>query len=505
MYKHLFKRLLDFFIALFALILISPILLVVTIWLHFANKGAGAFFLQERPGKNGKIFKVIKFKSMTDERDSNGNLLPDAQRLTKVGRFVRSTSIDELPQLINVLKGDMAFIGPRPLLVKYLPYYNEREQARHSVRPGMTGWAQIHGRNHLLWEQRFEYDVYYAEHLTLWLDIKIIFTTIKNVLQRKDIEAAPNLLDFDEYRRQQQAGRKFMAIDDALIDNQPIKVVRDDLFPDVGGGGKSRKTMYYETYLKTNGYNAVVTCGGIQSNHNRAIAMMCARNGWKCHLCIQGSGKRFFSEKGNALIDRLSGAECELICLEETAEAMERAMEQLRKEGYKPYYCHGGGHDLPGGIAFVDAVAELAKQTEKPDYIFHASGTGSTQAGIVVGLDRVGWSDVKCIGISVARQQERGRQVIVDFANMLAEYYGMKQRYDERILFNTDYLCGGYEQYTPEMEEFLNRAMRRTGLMFDTTYSGKAFYGMMDYVEKNRLQDKKIIFWHTGGLMNIMK
>ena len=237
MYKHFFKRLFDFCISLVVLIIISPILLLLAIWLHFANKGAGVFFLQKRPGKDGKIFKVIKFKSMTDERDAEGNLLPDAQRLTKVGRFVRSTSIDELPQLINVLKGDMAFIGPRPLLVKYLPYYNKREQVRHSVRPGMTGWAQIHGRNHLLWEQRFEYDVYYAEHLTLGLDIKIILTTIKNVLQRKDIEAAPNLLDFDEYRRQQQAGRKFMVIDDALIDNQLIKVVRDDLFPDVGGGG----------------------------------------------------------------------------------------------------------------------------------------------------------------------------------------------------------------------------------------------------------------------------
>lgn len=240
MYKHFFKRVFDFLISLIALLLIGWFLIVVAIWLHFANKGAGAFFTQERPGKDGKIFKVIKFKSMTDERDANGNLLPDAQRLTKVGRFVRSTSIDELPQLINVLKGDMAFIGPRPLLVKYIPYYSEREQLRHTVRPGITGWAQVHGRNHVLWEERFEYDAYYVEHLSLALDLKIIFMTIKNVLQRKDIEVAPNLMDFDEYRRQQIEGRVFLSVEDAIIDNQPVKVVREDKYP-VMGGYKSKK------------------------------------------------------------------------------------------------------------------------------------------------------------------------------------------------------------------------------------------------------------------------
>lgn len=217
MYKRYIKRLLDFSIVLVALLIIWPVLLCITIWLHFANKGAGAFFTQERPGKDGKIFKVIKFKTMTDERDAEGNLLPDADRLTRVGRFVRSTSIDELPQLINVLKGDMSLIGPRPLLVKYLSYYSEREQLRHSVRPGITGWAQVHGRNHVLWEERFEYDAYYVENLTFTTDLKILFMTVYNVLKRKDIEVAPNLLDFDEYRRQQQAGRVFSTIEDATI------------------------------------------------------------------------------------------------------------------------------------------------------------------------------------------------------------------------------------------------------------------------------------------------
>lgn len=187
MYKRFFKRFLDFWIALIALICLSPLLLVVTVWLHFANKGAGAFFLQERPGKDAKIFKIIKFKTMTDERDSEGNLLPDAQRLTKVGRIVRSTSIDELPQLINVLKGDMALIGPRPLLVKYLPLYSKEQARRHEVRPGITGWAQCHGRNSISWTEKFKLDVWYVDNCSFKTDINIIIETIKKVIVRDGI------------------------------------------------------------------------------------------------------------------------------------------------------------------------------------------------------------------------------------------------------------------------------------------------------------------------------
>lgn len=190
MYKHFLKRFLDFWISLIALIIISPILIVVTIWLHFANKGAGAFFLQERPGKDEKIFKVIKYKTMTDEKDETGKLLPDAQRLTKVGKFVRSTSIDELPQLINVLKGDMALIGPRPLLVKYLPLYSEEQKRRHEVRPGISGWAQCHGRNNISWSEKFKLDVWYVDHCSLWTDIKVIWITVMKVLKRADINEA---------------------------------------------------------------------------------------------------------------------------------------------------------------------------------------------------------------------------------------------------------------------------------------------------------------------------
>lgn len=187
MYKNFFKRLIDFIIVLSALLVIWPILLVIYIWLSIANKGAGAIFYQERPGLHGKIFKVMKFKSMTDERDADGKLLPNEKRLTKVGKFVRSTSIDELPQLINVLKGDMALIGPRPLLTKYLELYSEEQARRHDVRPGITGWAQVNGRNAISWTKKFELDVWYVDHCSLWLDIKIIFMTIMNVLKSKDI------------------------------------------------------------------------------------------------------------------------------------------------------------------------------------------------------------------------------------------------------------------------------------------------------------------------------
>lgn len=189
MYAHFFKRVIDFTLALIALICIGWFLIIITIWLHFANKGAGAFFFQERPGLHGKIFKVIKFKTMTDECDSAGNLLSDAERLTKVGRFVRSTSIDELPQLINVLKGDMALIGPRPLLVQYLPLYSTEQMRRHEVRPGISGWAQCHGRNQISWTEKFKLDVWYVDHLSLLTDLKVIFITIKKVFFREDINS----------------------------------------------------------------------------------------------------------------------------------------------------------------------------------------------------------------------------------------------------------------------------------------------------------------------------
>lgn len=201
MYKNYLKRVFDFSIALFAIVIASPLMITVAVWLHFANKGAGVFFLQERPGRYGKIFKVVKYKTMTDEKDTNGNLLPDEERLTPIGKFIRSTSIDELPQLINVLKGDMALIGPRPLLVKYLPLYSKKQARRHEVRPGISGWAQCHGRNAISWTQKLEYDVWYVDNISLWTDIRIIWKTIISVVQRDGISAENNVTidDFNGY------------------------------------------------------------------------------------------------------------------------------------------------------------------------------------------------------------------------------------------------------------------------------------------------------------------
>lgn len=201
MYKNYLKRVFDFSIALFAIVIASPLMITVAVWLHFANKVAGVFFLQERPGRYGKIFKVVKYKTMTDEKDSNGNLLPDEERLTPIGKFIRSTSIDELPQLINVLKGDMALIGPRPLLVKYLPLYSKKQARRHEVRPGISGWAQCHGRNAISWTQKLEYDVWYVDNISLWTDIRIIWKTIISVVQRDGISAENNVTidDFNGY------------------------------------------------------------------------------------------------------------------------------------------------------------------------------------------------------------------------------------------------------------------------------------------------------------------
>ena len=189
MYKLFLKRTIDFILSLLGFIIISPVFLLLWIWLSIANRGAGAFFFQERPGKDEKIFRVIKFKTMNDKRDESGSLLPDAERLTRVGRFVRSTSLDEIPQLLNVIKGDMSLIGPRPLLVQYLPLYNEEQKRRHEVRPGITGWAQVNGRNAISWQQKFEYDVWYVDHVSLSLDLKIMYKTIQKVFKRDGINS----------------------------------------------------------------------------------------------------------------------------------------------------------------------------------------------------------------------------------------------------------------------------------------------------------------------------
>lgn len=199
MYKNYFKRLIDFTLALCALVILWPVLLLVAVWLHFANKGAGVFFTQERPGKDGEIFKVIKFKSMTDEWDENGVLLPNEQRITPCGKFIRKTSLDELPQLVNVVKGDMSIVGPRPLRVDYLPLYNNEQARRHEIRPGITGWAQINGRNSISWTDRLRLDVWYIDHISFRLDVYICFKTVKNVLSKSDVNGSENVIGKEKF------------------------------------------------------------------------------------------------------------------------------------------------------------------------------------------------------------------------------------------------------------------------------------------------------------------
>lgn len=293
-------------------------------------------------------------------------------------------------------------------------------------------------------------------------------------------------------------------IDNISFRGLDFKIVRDDLFPEIGGGNKARKALEYESDALAKGANALITTGGIQSNHCRAIAILCARRGWKCKIVYHGTRERFESEKGNALIVRMCGAETEFVGESEISSTMDNAMRDFRSRGFSPYYVRGGGHDICGGMAYVKAVAELASSGfSAPDYIFHASGTGSTQAGIFVGLEKAGWKNTKVVGISVARNKERGTRVISEFSEKLAEHCGAD--FDSsKIIFTDKYVCGGYEKYPPELESFVASAARETGILFDTTYSGKALYGMFKYIAENNLSAARILFWHTGGIFNIM-
>lgn len=285
-------------------------------------------------------------------------------------------------------------------------------------------------------------------------------------------------------------------------------IVRDDLYPFPGGGNKARKAIEYESFLRLNNYNAVVTTGGVQSNHCRAVAIMATRNNWKCHIVYHGSKDRFFKENGNALLVRKTNATFEFVEAANISSSMDSAMEELRLSGFNPYYITGGGHDLPGGVAYVKAVKELQQECKLknwyPDVIFLASGTGSTQAGILAGLNLYGWGDVEVVGISVARKYERGVSVISDFLKELQLHLAQKNDLSDKVLFDASYLAGGYESFSVDMEEYINSVTLQTGVFFDTTYSGKALWGMYNIL-KNRYQNKNVLFWHTGGLMNLMK
>lgn len=282
--------------------------------------------------------------------------------------------------------------------------------------------------------------------------------------------------------RQELGGGAYFACHDMNLWGRKMKIVRDDLFPGIGGGNKARKACAYEKELSRGGFDAIVTTGGIQSNHNRAMAALAAKKGWKCRLICHGSEARFLSEGGNASL--------------------------VRADGRKPYYVTGGGHDLPGGNAYVEAAKSLFEygvaNGYKPDVIFHASGTGSTQAGLLVGLEKVGWGDVEVVGISVARQRERGAQVVAEFTRKLAAAHGIPPEiFSDRIRFRADFLCGGYEKHSPEMKNFLEKTIRETGIVFDATYSGKALFGMHEILVSSGFRGNAL-FWHTGGIMNFL-
>ncbi|MFP4024812.1 MAG: 1-aminocyclopropane-1-carboxylate deaminase/D-cysteine desulfhydrase [Thiohalospira sp.] len=281
-----------------------------------------------------------------------------------------------------------------------------------------------------------------------------------------------------------------------------VLIVRDDLFPFPGGGNKARKIIEIAKDVERNKCNAVITTGGIQSNHCRATAIMSRIKGWNCKIIYHGTEERFYSEKGNALLIRQTGVDVEFCSSGEISDRMDNAMHEFEKLGKKPYYIRGGGHNMAGGKAYIDAIDELVKENINPDYIILASGTGSTQAGIMAGLDKSGFDKTKVIGISVARERERGAKVIKEFYDELLINYNI-EGLNRDVIFYDDWLYGGYEKKTDELESFINEIGRKYGIFLDTTYTGKAFKALIDLLSNNKISGK-ILFWHTGGLMNLM-
>src|SRR5690554_2773726 len=290
--------------------------------------------------------------------------------------------------------------------------------------------------------------------------------------------------------------------------SQTVLVFRDDLYPFLGGGNKGRKMDYISTAIVREKANALVTTGGFQSNHCRAVAVYASQHKMDCTLVLHGSKAEFEKQSGNAKIMRLSGAE--IVFVEEASQignAMDEAMLQYKDQGFIPYYIWGGGHTLEGGLAYIDAVKELKKYCVEnnwtPDYIFHASGTGSTQSGILAGLDKYDFDDTKVIGISVGRKSEQATKIVDEFYKELCSHYNIDCSNRESIVLD-EYLMGGYGQYNSELKELSLNSIKEYGFTLDTCYSGKAFYGMMDYINKNNLKDKNILFWHTGGIFNFL-
>lgn len=297
-----------------------------------------------------------------------------------------------------------------------------------------------------------------------------------------------------------------MFIEDLNIVGNKGRIFRDDIYPFLGGGNKGRKIKYIESHIIENGYNAVVTTGGIQSNHCRALAVLSAKKKWKCTLVLHGDKKKFYLSRGNAELMRLSGAEIIFVSPSDIGEKMDQSIDAYKAAGYKPYYVWGGGHTLEGGKAYIDAVKVVSDYSVNnnwtPDYIFLASGTGSTQAGILAGLDKTK-INANVIGISVARNQVRAEEVVSKFYDKLIEVNQIC-KIPRRIIVLDEYLCGGYEKYNAEIENISKNSLSDYGFLLDTTYSGKAFYGMLEFLKKNNITDKNILFWHTGGVFNYL-
>ncbi|WP_299581804.1 pyridoxal-phosphate dependent enzyme [uncultured Sunxiuqinia sp.] len=287
------------------------------------------------------------------------------------------------------------------------------------------------------------------------------------------------------------------------IKNQPddLLIVRDDLYPFLGGGNKGRKMLSVLKEVESRNCNAIVTTGGIQSNHCRVVALACAQHGWKCHLILHGNKEAFYNQKGNALIMRMCGAAIQFVEPQDIGLAMDLAMENLSQDGYSPYYLYGGGHNKAGVEAYVEAVKEFSAElglNKQPDHIFLASGTGSTQAGILLGLEAIGWNQTKVHGISVARNQERGIGAVLEATHFINPEFDAS-----KILFYDDYLFGGYGLHPAELNDFTMTVARDSGIILDTTYTGKAYYGMLDLIKRKKLSGN-VLFWHTGGLLNVM-
>lgn len=286
-----------------------------------------------------------------------------------------------------------------------------------------------------------------------------------------------------------------MIIEQYTFRDYKFNIVRDDLFPHFYGGNKARKMEYIKPFLLAEKYDSIITTGGIQSNHCRVVALFSAKYNFKCKLILHGSKKDFYNQNGNALLMRMSGCEFEFVAPHEISTAMDNAMEDFRARGYKPYYYYGGGHNEYGVMAYIEAVKELRHIIDEPDYIFLASGTGSTQAGIILGLREMGWLSTKVHGISVSRNEERGRNGILEAIKFIDKYY------DNEIWFHDNYIMGGYGIKSNEVEKFTLEVASQIGLILDNTYTGKALYGMLSYIHQNELKGK-FLFWNTGGLIN---